>query len=334
MSTIADVAARAGVSKATASRALSGRGYVSEETRARVAEAAAELSYIAHSTATSLATGRTRTVGVIVPELDRWFFAEVLAGVQAALLESDHDLALYGMREGSQMREHVFDTVLPRRRFDGLIAVGMQPHEHELDRLLALNLPLVCLGPYAAGASSVSIDDAAASRIATEHLLDLGHRDIVFLGGSEGAAAGIGDGLRLTGYLDAMSAAGLADRTRHVPAPSTMSGGFAAAADVLGDRRSRPTAVVGVCDEAAIGTIIAARRLGVAVPAELSVVGIDDHRDAEMFALTTIRQHPRDQGAEAVRLLQRRLEHPDAAAAHVIAASSLVVRSSTAAARD
>ncbi|WP_256934518.1 LacI family DNA-binding transcriptional regulator, partial [Microbacterium sp. BF1] len=94
MSTIADVASRAGVSKATASRALSGRGYVSEATRKRVESAARDLSYVAHSSATSLATGRTQTVGIVMPPVDRWFFAELLAGVQESLFALDYDLSL------------------------------------------------------------------------------------------------------------------------------------------------------------------------------------------------------------------------------------------------
>src|SRR5690606_31735352 len=105
MSTIADVAARAGVSKATASRALSGRGYVSAETRALVSAAASELSYVAHSSATSLATGRTSTIGVILPTVGRWYFSELLSGVQSALLAHDYDLALYGVPEGSPTRD-------------------------------------------------------------------------------------------------------------------------------------------------------------------------------------------------------------------------------------
>ncbi|GAB3601455.1 LacI family DNA-binding transcriptional regulator [Microbacterium tumbae] len=330
MSTIADVAARAGVSKATASRALSGRGYVSAETRRRVAAAAGELAYVAHSSATSLATGRTGTIAVIVPSIDRWFFAELVTGVQEALLDADQDLALYGIQEGSRIRERVFEDILPRRRFDGLIAVGIQPSAHELERLLRLDRPLVSVGPYDEGASAVSIDDGGAARIATEHLLDLGHTDIAFIGG--GAAhegASIGDERRVAGYREAMEAAGVPARV--CSADSTMPGGYAAAVDLLSDRRARPTAVVGVCDEAAIGAVIAARRLGIAVPAQLSVIGIDDHRDAEMFSLTTIRQRPREQGREAVRLLLAQLGDADAGVEHVAAASALVMRSSTAA---
>ncbi|MGG1909523.1 LacI family DNA-binding transcriptional regulator [Microbacterium sp. NRRL B-14842] len=127
MSTIADVAMRAGVSKATASRALSGRGYVSEETRQRVERRRRTSRTSRTSSATSLATGRTGTIGLVMPPVDRWFFAELLAGVQESLLALDYDLSLYGVPERSETRERLFESVLPGRRFDGIIAVGIQP---------------------------------------------------------------------------------------------------------------------------------------------------------------------------------------------------------------
>lgn len=334
MSTIADVAARAGVSKATASRALSGHGYVSMETRTRVADAANELAYVAHSSATSLATGRTKTVGVIMPPVDRWFFSELLAGIQDSLFSLGYELALYGISEGTMPRQRLFDDVLPRRRFDGIIAVGIQPSAHELERLQRAERPLVCVGPYSEGSSAVTIDDVAAARIATEHLIELGHSHIAFVSGSmDPAALSFGDARRAEGYREALDAAGLSTAARVVRSTPSTPGGYSAAVELLGDRRSRPTAIVGVCDEAAIGAIIAARRLGISVPAELSVVGIDDHQHAEMFALTTIRQSPREQGNEAVRLLRHQLESPDSPPALVIAASALVMRNSTAAPR-
>ncbi|MEV4775638.1 LacI family DNA-binding transcriptional regulator [Microbacterium sp. LWH12-1.2] len=338
MSTIADVAARAGVSKATASRALTGRGYVSDATRSRVTEAARELSYVAHSSATSLATGRTQTIGVVLPSIERWFFAELLAGIQESLLELDYDLALYSFKEGAGQRARLFESVLPRKRFDGLIVAGIQPGPHELERVQRADHPLVTVGPPADRASSVSIDDSAAARIATEHLIELGHTRIALVGTSADAASrSFVDSRRVDGYRDAMSSAGLGSHLRVADGvevgAGTMPDGYAAAAELLGDRRDRPTAIVGVCDEAAIGAIIASRRLGISVPAELSVVGIDDHQHAEMFALTTIRQRPREQGAQAVRLLQQRIEDPAIPVEHVVAASALVVRNSTAPAR-
>ncbi|MFD5213151.1 LacI family DNA-binding transcriptional regulator [Microbacterium sp. NPDC058345] len=334
MTTIADVAARAGVSKATASRALSGGGYVSTDTRERVRAAARELAYVAHSSATSLATGRSFSVGVIMPELERWFFAELLRGIQDALFGSGYDLVLYGIQEGSAERRRLFEQVLPRRRLDGIIAVGMQPSAHELRRLVQVGSPLVTIGAYGDDSSAVSIDDAAAARIATEHLIDLGHRDIVFLGARADAAThAYGDERRMDGYRAAMLAAGLESRIRHAPGAPTMPGGYEAGVRMLGDRQNRPTAFVGVCDEAAIGGIIAARRLGLSVPAEISVVGVDDHAHAEMFSLTTVRQHPRAQGMRAVELLHRRMTAPDADIERIVMPSELVVRSSTAAPR-
>jgi len=334
MSTIADVAARAGVSKATASRALSGHGYVSADARDRVAAAARALSYVAHSSATSLATGRTRTVAVIVPSTGRWFVSELLAGAQEALLENDYDLTLFAVAEDSPARGHVFDALLPRRRFDGIIAVGIAPESREMEMLLRLDRPIVGVGPPSAAVNAVAIDDVAAARIATEHLIDLGHTEIAFIGGSPlTQAPAFGDARRLEGYRSAMDAAGLDGQSRVSPATGTMPGGYEAAVDVLGNRRTRPTAVVGVCDEVAIGAIIAARRLGIAVPTDLSVVGIDDHQHAEMFALTTIRQQPREQGRAAVRQLLHQLDDPDAPREHVVAASALVVRNSSASLR-
>jgi DNA-binding LacI/PurR family transcriptional regulator len=329
MSTIADVAARAGVSKATASRALSGRGYVSESTRARVEHAARALSYVAHSSATSLATGRTRTVGVIVPSIGRWFFSELLTGIQEELLAHGYDLVLFGALEHSDARTQVFEEVLPGRGYDGIIAAGIQPDAAEMSQLLRAARPVVCVGPSSELTGDISIDDAAAAAMATEHLIDLGHSRIAFIGGSDDHVS-YSDARRLDGYRSAMDAAGLEYLVRASSASGTMPSGYQAAVDLLGSRRTRPTAVVGVCDEVAIGAIIAARRLGIAVPTELSVVGIDDHQHADMFALTTIRQHPREQGRHAVRMLMRRLEDPDAGLEHVVAESVLVVRNSSA----
>lgn len=334
MSTIADVATRAGVSKATASRALSGGGYVSEATRKRVLAAAAELSYVASSSAISLATGKTQSVGVIMPSVGRWFFAELLGGIQERLLKHGYDLVLYDVQEGSSTRAKLFEQVLPRHRFDGIIAVGIQPSARELELLLRVDSPVVSIGGHSAGTCSVSIDDEGAARIATEHLIDLGHRDIAFLGGNLNAAThAVGDSQRLEGYRNAMSTAGLDEFIRHADGDATMLGGYSAAVRLLGDRKTRPTAIMAVCDEAAIGASIAATRLSIGVPTDLSIVGIDDHEHAEMFALTTVRQQPRVQGRKAVELLRERMaDHT--LTREVVMPSDLVVRSSTAPLRD
>ena len=334
MTGIIDVALRAGVAKSTASRALSGNGYVSAETRERVVRAARELAYSAHSSASSLATGRTSTIGVIMPMVDRWFFSEILLGIQHALIANGLDLGLYCAPEGSADRARMLDHALAGRRFDGIIAICLEPGAHELERLAETGLPLVSAGPFPELADTVTIDDVAAARVATEHLIELGHEDIAFLGDERREDLfNYGEGQRHEGYCLAMSAAGLSSRIRAVPTGSSIPESFETVAALLADRRHRPTAIAAVCDEAAIGAILAAQRLGIGVPSELSVIGIDDHRYAEMFSLTTIRQNPREQGAEAVRLLLARMQAPDAPLEHVIAPSTLMARQSTAAPR-
>lgn len=330
MNGISEVARLAGVSKSTASRALTGSGYVSDETRRRVAEVAASLGYVPSTSAVSLATGRMQTIGVLVPTVSRWFFAEVIAGVQSALLEHRLDLTLYEAPPGTEDRRRVLHDLLPRRRFDGLIAVGLEPAEGELERLQRLGRPLVRIVGTPGETSVVTVDEIHAARRATEHLIALGHRSIVFLGGDSDEHFAHVDRLRLRGYQDAMADAGLGGMARHIRSSVTMPGGYAAAVDLLGEVRDRPTALVGVCDEVAIGAIIAARRLALPVPGELSVVGIDDHEFAEMFSLTTLQQVPREQGRAAVDLLLRGIDDPDAAATDIRLQARLVVRSSTA----
>lgn len=335
MAGIADVARAAGVSKSTASRALTGAGYVSDATRTRVKDAAASLGYVPTTSAVSLVTGRTQTIGVVMPSLDRWFFAQVLEGIQDGLLEYGYDLVLYGAPPESAARREMFEHFLARKRFDGLIAVGIEPSARELERLIAFGKPVVSVGGYDEDTNAVSIDDEAAARIATEHLIGLGHRDIVFLGGDpDGRRTSFGDGRRLDGYLAAMKDAGLEASVRHVQSEVTLPGGYGAAAELLGDRRTRPTGLVGVCDEVAVGAIIAARRLGIRVPERLSVVGIDDHAYAEMFSLTTLQQRPHQQGRAAVQLLMWRLRDPEARTHRIYESSPLVIRNSTAAVDD
>ncbi|KXC06451.1 LacI family DNA-binding transcriptional regulator [Microbacterium hominis] len=330
MAGIAEVAAHAGVSKATASRALSGAGYVSESTKSRVRAAAAELGYVPSAGAVGLATGRTQNVGVVMPYVNRWFFAEVLEGIQQALLERGLDLTLYDAKPGTDGRARIFDDFLARKRFDGLIAVGLEPVDHELERLTRIDRPIVSVVGSSDLTSVVAVDDADAARRATEHLIALGHRDIAFVGGAPESHWAHVDQERLAGYRHAMREAGLSQFARHAHSEVTLPDGYAASADLLSDTRRRPTAIVGVCDEVAIGAIIAARRLGIQVPSALSVVGIDDHEFADMFALTTLQQVPREQGRAAVGVLLSEIAEPGRARTELRLPARLVVRSSTA----
>lgn len=328
---IADVAARAGVSKATASRALSGKGYVAEATRLRVVQAAKEIGFVASPNAASLVTGHTKNIGVVIPFISHWFFGEILEGIEEALLGRGYDMTLYNLHPGGVDRDRVFDFFLARKRFDGVIAIGVEPTADETTRLLRLGIPLVSVGAPVPGIRSLTIDDARAARLATGHLLGLGHRSIMHIGGviSAGGERTV-HSERLAGYLEAMDAAGLHGEIRSAQTPMSVPGGYDAGTLALRDPASQPSAVFAACDEVAIGVIVAARRIGIRVPEDLSVIGIDGHSYAEMFSLTTIEQKPRAQGQSAVADLLSAVAGQPAAVEVVEMPARLVVRASTA----
>ncbi|MBC7592061.1 MAG: LacI family DNA-binding transcriptional regulator [Salinibacterium sp.] len=331
---INEVAQRAGVSTATVSRALSGNGHVSEPTRLRVHAAALELGYVVSSNASSLATGRTRNVGVVIPFLNRWYFGAVLEGAEQALLSHGYDLTLYNLSGGGDERKSVFEHFLLRKRVDAVIAISLELTGNEVERLLAMNKPTVGVGGSIAGVRTLSIDDAAVAQLATEHLLALGHRTIAFIGGNNASEMDFHvPSTRHNGFSSALAEAGIpVDPDLFQPADFTIPGGYAAAKQLFGNPRKRPTAVLAASDEMAFGAILAARDLGLKVPDDVSVIGVDDHELAEFFGLTTVAQFPALQGRMAVDILMDEL-HPN----HQAHASSntplpfeLIVRSSTA----
>lgn len=337
MSILADVARIAGVSKSTASRALSGRGYVSTETRRRVETAAAELGYVVSSTAASLVTGRTRNVGVVIPYINRWYFAEVLEGIEKALIRSGYDLTLYRLSMDTELRRRVFDYFLVRKRVDAVIAVTIALSSHEVQMLQALGKPLAGIGGRIAGIPSLSIDDVETARLATEHLISLGHTRIMHVGGDQSEQMDFRvHSSRYDGFTRAVNDAGLVLDDDFREAEFSVPGGYQVGLSLLGDPRTRPTAIFAGCDEIAIGIMIAARQLGISIPQELSIIGIDDHPMAEMFGLTTLAQRPGSQGDRAVEFLIQQIENLDAPAPdeHVVLPTRLIVRQSTAARRE
>ena len=310
MSALSDVARIAQVSKATASRALSGNGYVSAETRDRVVSAAAAIGDVVSSTASSLVTGRTRNVGVVIPHINRWYFGDVLEGIESALIAAGYDLTLYRLSADATERRRVFEYFLVRKRVDAVIAVGIELTPHVVQLLGSLAKPIVGIGGPIEGISTLSIDDVAAAALVTEHLISLGHTRIMHFGGDQRREMDFHvHSQRLAGFRRAMEAVGLPAGDDAFRATGlSMPGGYELALSVLADPRTRPSAIVAGSDEVAIGTIVAARQLGITVPAQLSVVGIDGHELAPMFGLTTLAQDPGAQGTSAVELVMAELE--------------------------
>jgi len=331
---INEVAERAGVSTATVSRALSGNGHVSVATRERVLKAALELDYVVSSNASSLATGRTKNVGVVVPFLNRWFYSSVLEGAEQALLGHGYDLTLYNLSGGGSERKSVFEHFLLRRRVDAVIAISLELTADETSRLLELGKPVVGIGGPLPGVRTLSVDDVQVARLATEHLLSLGHRSIAHIGGDVTVERDFHlPTNRRVGYEAALESFGIpVDPELFQSADFTMEGGYRAAKQLLGNPRKRPTAVFAASDEMAIGTILAARDLGLQVPGDVSVIGIDDHELAGFFGLSTVAQFPGEQGRKAVEILMDQL-HPgrrEPGSVNTPLHFELIVRSSTA----
>ncbi|WNM28522.1 LacI family DNA-binding transcriptional regulator [Demequina capsici] len=339
---ILKVAELAGVSTATVSRALAGKPSVSAATRARVEEAAQSLGYVVSATASGLASGRTRSVGIMMPFLNRWFFTSVMSGAHRVLTDAGYDVTLYHCEPNrlddihgteNDRRARLFQESLLRRRVDALLLVTLSLTATERDRLRALGKPVVAIDRPQPGIPTFAVDNLTVARSAVTHLLDLGHRDIAYVGGVIPYDLDFQvPVLRRAGYDAAMAEAGIPVRPHRAhDGDFTSAGGFDAAMRVLTEGTTRPTAIFVASDEMAYGVLSAAAALGLRVPEDLSVIGVDGHPTGDVLGLTTIDQHPAEQGATGARALLGELE-PDAEhpPAQTQLPFELIVRRSTA----
>ncbi len=310
---IIEVAQHAGVSTATVSRALNGKSHVSAKAREKVLKAAQELGYVASSSAYTLATGRAKNIGVVMPFIDRWYFSSVLDGAVNAMVSRGYDVTLYNLSGGSVNRKRVFEDLVLRKRVDGVLTVAVKLTDEELEKLTALQKPIVGIGGPIPGARSLSIDDEGAGRLATLHLLSMGHTEIGMISGTPASEMDFHQpSLRRTGYQEALLDANLDFKPEWVAeADFTVGGGYHAAKQMLGDPRSAPTAIFCAADEMGFGAIQAARDLGYRVPQDISVIGMDGHPLGDFYGLSTIDQNPNAQGAKGANMLVDILESND-----------------------
>lgn len=304
VSSIHDVARRAGVSTATVSRALRGLDNVSESTRTRVLSAARDLHYVASPTATSLATGRTGVVGVVAPFVSRWFFATVLGGAESRLRAHGLHVLLFSIGAPGEGRKTLLDMQLLHKRFDALLVIACDLYEAEIALLRRLGIPIVTVGLEVEGWDRVGIDDVAAADTAMTHLLGLGHRRVAFIGGDDAVDVHRATAVhRMRGVRRALHRAGLPTACPELLLGDWTPVGAERAARELLARPDRPSAVLAASDEMAMGVLSAAHRLGLRVPDDVSVMGIDDHELAFTHALTTVAQPVAEQGELAAQLL-------------------------------
>jgi LacI family repressor for deo operon, udp, cdd, tsx, nupC, and nupG len=331
---IDDVARLAGVSTATVSRALRGLPTVSKTTRDRVLAAATQLGYAASPSASRLAGGKTGAVAVVVPRITRWFFATVVEAAEQALHQGGYDLLLHNLGGSETERQRLLHTSALHKRVDALILVATPLQGADFDAVTSLALPGVTVssGTGVPGWPSIRIDDVAAARTATTHLLQCGHRRIAHISGDPADELAFTTHIdRRRGYREALGDAGIVpDPALDVEEEFTVAGGERATAELL-RHGTPPTAIFAACDEIAMGAMAALRQAGLKVPEDISVIGIDDHDLAGVVGLTTVAQPAAEQGRLAADILLGPLTGGDYPGEEtVILPTRLIVRESTA----
>ena len=304
--TIRDVARHAGVSVATASRALNPNGVVNLQTRQRILTVMEELGFTPSPAAQRLSLGRTLTVGVVVSFLTRPQAAERLRGVDAVLGDSEFDLVIYNV-ESVQKRNHYLDTLARSQRTDGLLVMSLPPRPEAVGALIHAPVPVVFIDvhtPSIEAMPRVVGDDESGGAIAARHLLDLGHHQIAFIGDALEDPFGFTSSAdRESGFRRELAQAGVTMPPGRIGHGA--HGRYEArdlARRMLTDER-RPSAIFAASDTQAFGVVAAARDLGLHVPDDLSVIGYDDIEAADYVGLTTVRQQLFESGRRGAEIL-------------------------------
>ncbi len=325
---LADVARIAGVSLSTASRAINNAYGVSPATRRKVLAVVEELDFVASPDAERLARGTTRRVAVVVPRLERWFFGEMVAGIERELSAAGVDVLLYNVHNLDDRREF-FSRLPARRKVDAVIAIAFPVDVEERRRLELMGVAITAAGGQTADYPYVSIDDYAAGRQAVDHLLDLGHTRVAMLASYERTLPAPRENLRSRAYFTALAERGIAIDHALVKDMEWGARNAAVATTELLRAEPPPTAIYAHSDELALGALHALAVAGVRVPDDVSVVAIDNSPLAEALDLTSVHQPVREQGMLAARMVLDGLSRPSTSSHSVILPTRVVVRAST-----
>jgi alanine racemase len=333
--TISDVAEKAGVSKTAVSFAFNSPDRLNSATASRILAVATELGYRPDPVARMLAQGRTAAIGVLTPQdlsvvFTNPFFGTFSAGIAEVAEEHGYELHFVSPLHGSLSR------AIHRATVDGVVAIGLTQDHPEIDEIRRARLPMILVDSDSKGQDpSVDIDDEGGARLAAQHLIDLGHREIGILtiegpAGPDALGSGV-VGRRLRGYRGALADAGIdVGSAAIVTGHASIDGGHAAF-ERMWDAGFRPTAILAMSDGMAIGAIRAIQSRNRSVPGDISVVGFDDLDLAASTnpPLTTVHQPVRAKGQTAMRMLLTLLADRSAEPGHHVLETRLVVRGST-----
>jgi len=324
-----DVAERAGVSVTTVSHVINETRRVSDELRQRVLAVIDELGYQPNVLARSLRSGKTNTIGMVIPDGVNPFFAEVARGVEDTSFEQGYSVILCNS-DGDLDKELLYTDVLTEKQVDGILFVAAGVSTEHIRALQGRRMPVVVVDreiPDVA-VDSVLTDNARGGWLATRHLLDLGHCRIGYIAGPSDLTP---SAERITGYRQALEEAGIpVDKALILKGDFQYESGYQAARQLL-EMDDPPAAIFACNDLMAVGAISAAVELGRKVPADLSVVGFDDVRLASFTnpPLTTIVQPKYEMGVVAATMLLERMRDHDVPPRRRMLDTALVIRQST-----
>lgn len=328
--TIYDVARQAGVGVGTVSRVLNRNPRVSPETRQRVLDVIAQLNFRPSPMAQRLSLRKTLAIGVVAVFFTRPSVVERLRGIEAVVASSEYDLIVHNV-ETPVRRDAIFQEVVVSHRVDGLIVISLSPTDEDVERWAGADIPVVLVDTSHPALHRVLIDDIAGGYRATQHLVDLGHRRIAFVGDPIHTAFNFTSSrLRFQGMAQALEAHDIELRPDYHQAGEHGLETARILTHALLSLDEPPTAVFAASDTQAFGVLHAARERGVRVPEDLSVIGFDDVEMAEYLNLTTIHQPLFDSGQRGINLLLQSMDDPDMAVICEDLPLLLVERSTTA----
>ncbi len=336
MATIRDVAKRAGVAISTASAAINRSAPVSDAVIAKVQEAVRDIGYVPHAAAQSLRSGQSRMIGLIVPNITNPHFSATARVIENVCLSAGYMSMVYSTGQDAQ-RENQILKMMRQQRVAGLIIIPTQSDAQHGERLRAeIHVPTVLLDMYVEGLpyDVVKLDNIKATRLATEHLIGLGHRRIAVTTGIAGLATSED---RLAGYLEAHAAHGIpVDKDLLLRGDFDQPLAFESVIEVM-QRENPPTAILSITNMMTLGALLALRKLELRVPEDVSFVGVDDLDFAELMnpPPTVVRVPVAQMAERAIAILLDEISSKrKPSGVRQLFAPELVVRESTREARD